>query len=123
MKTPREFEEQTEYYKNVGYNILKDIFNKKYNSYNAKNDVRRCTRCTGLVTTRRHYPYEDMDGILNQYPSLKKNHEKKIQEFVLNYLTHKTYFHNNIFEELIAKIWHYDNIHKFNDWDPELPSV
>jgi nitric oxide reductase activation protein len=100
--------------------IQKTIFNEKYGFTKSLQHRCYCNQRPHMHrTSRRRTINEDVDGILKQYPSLKKKYEKELQDFVDVYLKHKSYFHNNIFEELMAKVWHYDNIDKFNDWDPE----
>jgi len=61
----------------------------------------------------------DFLTIVTHYPSLNKQFTSEVDEYMKRYYSHKMYFRDNVFEELMKKIWCPVNFHKFNDWDPD----
>jgi hypothetical protein len=110
---PRQFSDQNKYYDSYFHNIYAEEFNKTYNTHNYKKNEKPPNQ----RYWRRATP-EIMVDTFKKYPTLKKNYEQKSAEFLAIYYKHKSYFHHNIFEEIMMRVWHYKNIEKFESLDP-----
>jgi hypothetical protein len=110
---PRQFTDQNKYYDKYFHNIYAEEFNKTYNTHNYKKNEKPQTQ-----RYWRRLPPENINDTLKKYPSLKKSYEQKSAEFLAIYHKHKSYFHNNVFEEIMMRVWHYKNADRFESWDP-----
>jgi hypothetical protein len=91
-------------------NYFRPEVDSKYNSmFNAVSSER-------MITI--HEQNKTCEQVLRQYPSLYRQYTTEFHIYQKLYRKHRQYFHNNIFEELMKKIWHPQNMHKFNDLDP-----
>lgn len=106
LKEPIIFREQQRFIKNY----FRSEVDKKYNNmFNASS--RRIIIAEKNKTCMQ---------VLKNYPSLFRQYNSEFNEYIILYKKHRIYFHQNIFEELMQIVWHPDNFHKFEHWDPEI---
>lgn len=111
----KHLEEQINYY--IGE--INQQYNSKYspekdhealltnNNNNNTNDVvYHCQYCKKMHNNNTFDTF-------TQFPSLHRIYVAECANFLNNYQKHKTYFHHNVFEEMMARIWHPKNMHKF----------
>jgi len=119
----KHFTEQIDYY--TDYNPKINEINQKYDSkFNAEKNHENvpsqirggsCHCCRFCIKNRIN---NTVDKYKN-YPSLHRIYinecAKESNNFITCYKTHKEYFHNNIFEELMMVVWHPKNISRFEE--------
>jgi len=118
MKLPRHFNEQIESIKQYFTTCIEDDYQNKFNATSSPPDRYVCRTCNGNIATSFNKNVDTIYTIKN-YPSLYRIYNIKLDEYINNYNMHKSYFHNNVFEELMKTVWHPKNYYKFIYLDPE----